>query len=209
MDLTEYRTVAGENRDEFTEKKSRFIGHAAPASSEEEARNFIDKIKSEYWNASTNAFAYIIREGNIQRYSDAGEPQGTAGVPSLEVLKKEGLVNVAVVITRYFGGIHLGAGGLLRAFSHATKIAVDAATVITMKLFELLEIECQYSDYGKLQSEVLNFGGIIESTAFTDQVQMCFFISVEVTESFKKKITEVSSGKIVPFCKGCTWRTCN
>ena len=108
MALQSYKTVAGRAEDEFTEKRSRFIGYITPAATEEEALSFISQIKSKHWDATHNVYAYILREGQIKRYSDDGEPQGTAGIPVLDVLQKEGLCDVAVVVTRYFGGILLG-----------------------------------------------------------------------------------------------------
>ena len=122
----EYTTIYSPAEDEFVERKSRFIGHIAPVQTEEEAQAFIAQIRQQHRDATHNTYAYILRSG-IKRYSDDGEPQGTAGVPMLECVEKEGLVDVAVVVTRYFGGILLGAGGLVRAYSHGAKIAVDAA----------------------------------------------------------------------------------
>ena len=112
-----YKTIRNAAEDEFVEKRSRFIGHALPVTTEEEALAFIAEMKSKYWDASHNVYAYILREGGIQRFSDDGEPQGTAGIPTLDVLRKEGLTDLVVVVTRYFGGILLGGGGLVRAYS--------------------------------------------------------------------------------------------
>ena len=130
--MKEYKTVEFESKDEFVEKKSRFIGYVKPVKTQEEATNFINSIKSKHWDATHNVSAFVLRENNIQRSSDDGEPSGTAGVPTLDVLLKENLVDVCVVVTRYFGGTLLGAGGLIRAYSHSSKIAVEAGHIITM-----------------------------------------------------------------------------
>ena len=126
--MKDYITLNQRAQDEFVERKSRFIGTATPVSTQEEAIAFIDEMRSKYWDATHNVYAYILRDGT-KRYSDDGEPQGTAGVPVLDVLQKEGLTDLCVVVTRYFGGILLGAGGLVRAYSHGAKIAVDAAGI--------------------------------------------------------------------------------
>ena len=148
--MTEYKTIKSASSDEFVVKKSRFIGYVRPVKTQEEALAFINEIKSKHWDATHNVSAYILRNGGIKRYSDDGEPQGTAGVPCLDVLEKENLVDTCVVVTRYFGGILLGGGGLVRAYSHSAKIAVDSAKIITMAHCVDVEIECDYTFYGKL-----------------------------------------------------------
>ena len=130
LSMKEYKTVEFENSDEFIEKKSKFIGYVKPVKTQEEATEFINKIKSKHWDATHNVYAYVLQENNIQRYSDDGEPSGTAGVPVLDVILKSNLVDVCVVVTRYFGGTLLGAGGLVRAYSHGSKIAVEAGNII-------------------------------------------------------------------------------
>ena len=124
--MTEYKTIKEASSDEFIVKKSRFIGYVKPVKTQEEALEFINEIKTKHWDATHNVHAYCLREGGIRRFSDDGEPQGTAGIPSLDVLLKEEVVDCCVVVTRYFGGIMLGAGGLVRAYSHGAKIALDA-----------------------------------------------------------------------------------
>ena len=138
--MKEYKTVEFESKDEFVEKKSRFIGYVKPVKTQEEATNFINSIKSKHWDATHNVSAFVLRENNIQRSSDDGEPSGTAGVPTLDVLLKENLVDVCVVVTRYFGGTLLGAGGLIRAYSHSSKIAVEAGHIITMAPCKVLSV---------------------------------------------------------------------
>ena len=138
--MQEYKTIGARASDEFVEKKSRFIGHICPVTMQQEALDFIQSLKTKYWDATHNVYAYVLRDGQIRRYSDDGEPQGTAGIPTLDVLLKEGLTDCCVVVTRYFGGTLLGAGGLVRAYSHACKLAVDAGGVVTMALCTTLLI---------------------------------------------------------------------
>ena len=131
--MSEYKTVTMDTSDEFVEKRSRFIGYIRPVKTEEEAIAFINQIKSKHWDATHNVYAYCLREGQVKRYSDDGEPQGTAGIPTLDVLLKSEVTDVVVVTTRYFGGILLGGGGLVRAYSHAASLALAKAQVVTMR----------------------------------------------------------------------------
>ena len=140
-----YFTISQPAEASFIEKRSEFIGCIAPVSTKDEAVEFINSIKSKHRKAKHNVYAYILRKDNISRYSDDGEPQGTAGVPVLDVLKKRGLTDVCVVVTRYFGGILLGGGGLVRAYSHAAAIACDAAHIMNMCVCKKIKIECDYS----------------------------------------------------------------
>ncbi|MGN0539627.1 MAG: YigZ family protein [Candidatus Fimenecus sp.] len=191
----EYRTVKQFNSDEYIVKRSRFIGYAKPVVSVDEANAFIAEIKSKHWDATHNVYAYILREGGVKRYSDDGEPQGTAGVPVLDVLEKERLVDTAVVVTRYFGGILLGGGGLVRAYSHSAKIAVDSAKIITMALCLDLKIECDYNFYGKLGAFLSSENTVILDTVFTDSVTVIFRIKKDFYERFSAKLTDLSNGK--------------
>lgn len=194
----QYRTVRGAASAEFVEKRSRFIGYISPASTQEEAAQFIDSIRSKHWDATHNVPAYILREGNICRFSDDGEPQGTAGMPALNVLQKEGLTDCALVVTRYFGGILLGGGGLVRAYSHAAKLAVDAGGIVTRALCSLVRVRCDYNFYGRLASLIPEQGGIIENTAFEDAVTVDFRIPQELEPGFEKKLIDLSNGT----CRG-------
>lgn len=144
----QYRTIRAAASAEFVEKRSRFIGYISPVTTQEDAAAFIDSIRSKHWDATHNVPAYIIREGNICRFSDDGEPQGTAGMPALNVLQKEGLTDCVLVVTRYFGGILLGGGGLVRAYSHAAKLAVDAGGTVTRAECSIVKIRCDYTFYG-------------------------------------------------------------
>lgn len=192
----EYRTIKEFNSDEYIVKRSRFIGYAKPVTTVEEANAFIAEIKSKHWDATHNVYAYILREGGVKRYSDDGEPQGTAGVPVLDVLEKEGLVDVCVVVTRYFGGILLGGGGLVRAYSHSAKIGIDSAKKITMALCHNLAIQCDYTLYGRLEAFLASEGAVILDTQFTDTVEVTFRIKSENTDSFKAKLTELTNGRV-------------
>lgn len=191
----EYKTVSKSASNEFVEKKSRFIGYIKPVTTQAEAVAFINEIKSKHWDATHNVYAYVLREGQTRRYSDDGEPQGTAGIPVLDVLLKEELTDCVVVATRYFGGTLLGTGGLVRAYSHTAKIAVEAGEVITMKLCKLLRVCCDYNFYGRLNSLIPELGGIIEDTDFADTVTVTFKMPVDDVAEFDKKLVDLSFGK--------------
>ena len=191
----EYRTILNEASDEFIERKSRFIGYIKPVTTQEDAVSFINEIKSKHWDATHNVYAYVLREGQVRRYSDDGEPQGTAGIPVLDVLLKENVTDCVVVATRYFGGTLLGAGGLVRAYSHTAKIAVDAGQVITMKLCKVLKVTCDYNFYGRLNSFIPEMGGVIDDTEFADNVTVTFKLPVDDVASFDAKLVDMSFGK--------------
>ncbi|MBR3755373.1 MAG: YigZ family protein [Clostridia bacterium] len=193
--MQEYLTVAKEAEDEFVVKHSRFIGYIKPVTTQDEAVEFINSKKSKHWDATHNVYAYILRDGQIRRYSDDGEPQGTAGIPVLDVLQKEGLTDCVVVVTRYFGGILLGGGGLVRAYSHAAKLAVDASGVIKMSMCVRAECECDYGYYGRLASLIPECGGIIESSDFTESVKVTFTMPQNLYGSFCAKLVDSSLGK--------------
>ena len=148
--MEDYKTVQDYGEAEMIERKSRFIGYCRPVKTQEDAIDFINEIRAQHRQATHNVYAYVLRDNNIMRYSDDGEPAGTAGVPVLEVIKKEGLTDVAVVVTRYFGGILLGAGGLVRAYGKSAKLGIDAAVRIEKVYCSLYLIRCDYSTYGKL-----------------------------------------------------------
>ncbi len=197
--MKEYRTVFSAGEDEFVEKKSRFIGYAVPVSTEEEAQAFIAQKKSENWDATHNVWAYILRDGQIKRYSDDGEPQGTAGIPVLDVLQKEELVDVAVVVTRYFGGILLGGGGLVRAYSHSAKIAVDAAKIKVMSPCTVMEMEMEYSMYGKITYILPKYNTVTLDSDFGVAVKMRIMMKSEYKQAFKKELEEITFGKVFPY----------
>lgn len=195
--MKEYKTVEFESIDEFVEKKSRFIGYVKPVKTQEEATNFINSIKSKHWDATHNVSAFVLRENNIQRSSDDGEPSGTAGVPTLDVLLKENLVDVCVVVTRYFGGTLLGAGGLIRAYSHSSKIAVEAGHIITMAPCKVLSVSVDYSFYDRLNILLSEFNANIENSEFTDNVTVTFSVRENTVLLLQDKLTQVSNGKYI------------
>lgn len=192
----DYRTVFHAAADEFTEKRSRFIGHIAPVTTEEEAQAFVAARKKEFWDAKHNVWAYVLREGGIRRFSDDGEPQGTAGMPVLDVLQKEGLTDCVVVVTRYFGGILLGGGGLVRAYSHAARLAVDAGERCDMRCCQKLSLSCDYAQYGWAGPLLAAHGGVLEDTEFTDEVTLRFHLPFSAIDPLQKALTEQSAGTL-------------
>jgi len=177
------------------EKKSRFIATMCPVTAEEEALALIAEMKKEFSDASHNVYAYVVRENNIARFSDDGEPGGTAGMPVMEVIKQENLTDVAVVVTRYFGGTLLGAGGLVRAYSKTAKLGIDAAHIATMTYGTELEITVSYDLYGKLQYLLEQEGIKAEQIDFGENVAMYTFVPEDKKESLQKNITESTNGK--------------
>jgi len=188
-----YKTIRAPGTAELVIKKSRFIGRIAPVTSAEEAMAFVREIKKRHWDASHHVWAYALRDGQ-RRCSDDGEPQGTAGLPALEVLQKEELVDCAAVITRYFGGTKLGAAGLCRAYAGACKAAIEAAGVVTMAPTQTLRVACDYSFYGKLQTLVPLFEGLILSTDFGERVVLELRLEAGQAERFRAKLVDASNG---------------
>ncbi len=194
--MAEYRTIAKQAQDEFVEKRSRFIGYAKPVQTEAEATAFIAEIKSRHWDATHNVYAYVLREGQLQRYSDDGEPQGTAGIPVLDVLQKSHVTDTVLVVTRYFGGILLGGGGLVRAYSHGASIALQAAGVITMRECSLLRLTCDYSQYGRVGSLIPECGGVVDDTQFTEAVTLSFHMAPEQKGAFARQLADATNGQV-------------
>lgn len=192
-----FKTVAQEASEVMIERKSRFIATVRPVTDEEEALALISQMRSKYYDATHNVYAYIIGEGNIMRYSDDGEPSGTAGVPVLEVLRKEGLVDVAVVVTRYFGGIMLGAGGLVRAYGSSAKLGVDAAKIVTRTLCDLVRVECDYTLFGKVQYETLGAGYTIKDVEYGSGVIVYVYIKRDETQKYIEKICDITNARAV------------
>ncbi len=194
-----YITVSKESCDEFTEKKSRFIGYVKPVSCEEEAIEFINKIKSKHSDARHNAYAYIVSCDGIvnQRYSDDGEPQGTAGVPILEVMHRQEIMNAVVVVTRYFGGVLLGAAGLVRAYGKGAGVALSSAGTCKMSLCNPMDITVDYSYYGKIQNYTEPLDIIILPPEFGTDVTLHLVVPVGMTESITHEITEITSGNFL------------
>ena len=193
-----FTTLAGEAHVEFEEKRSIFIGHALRTDTEEAAQEFIKKIKKQYNDATHNVFAYTMNKGILARYSDDGEPQGTSGMPTLDTIRKSGVDNACVVITRYFGGTLLGAGGLVRAYSHTASIALEAAGIVTYEPYSEYRLTCGYSEYQRYSSFFADRGVLVDDTVFEAEVTVSFAVKRKLGEEICKKITEMSYGRDVP-----------
>lgn len=196
--MNEYQTIAADAKAEFIERRSRFIGAVRPVTTQEEALAFINKKKAEHWNATHNVYAFILREGQLKRYSDDGEPQGTAGVPVLDVLQKEGLVDIAAVVTRYFGGVLLGAGGLVRAYSHGVKIAVDAAQRITMSECSEFELDLGYELYGKIMYMLPRYFAKTTFSDFGVTVRLHILLKDCYVQAFLKELADLTAAQVCP-----------
>lgn len=192
--MEDYKTVKAYGDAEMLERKSRFIGYCRPVKNQDEAIDFINEIRAMHRQATHNVYAYILRNDNIMRYSDDGEPAGTAGVPVLEVIKKEGLTDICVVVTRYFGGILLGAGGLVRAYGKAAKIGIDAAVRIEKIYCNLYLIRCNYSTYGKLEYAINTEGYILKDCAFENDVCLTVGVRQGQESAFLKTVADISGG---------------
>lgn len=184
---------------EFVEKRSRFIGRVWPVESEDQARELIAETKAKYYDARHNCWCYILRTdcpGGAVRYADDGEPQGTAGQPMLEVFRRGGVENVLCVVTRYFGGILLGAGGLTRAYAHTAKLALDAAGIAEMRLWACMEIVCPYGLLERVKNEIERFGGKIDRSVYSADVTLGALFREEALPSLRKRLADLSSGAI-------------
>lgn len=195
-----YKTIKNRACADFVERKSQFIGNIAPVKTSEEAVNFINEIRSQHRKATHNVYAYVLREGNTTRYSDDGEPSGTAGMPVLDVLLKEGLTDVCVVATRYFGGILLGGGGLVRVYSHTSKIAVEASEIMVMCNCFKFSAQMDYNLYGKVSYVLPDYDVKVTKTDFLDNVKMEFLVKSELSDKLSKKLTDICNGQI-SLCK--------
>lgn len=193
--MDEYLVPTQLGEDEFYEKKSHFIGRIWPVETEEEALEKIQAMKKQHYDATHNCWAYIIRDGAV-RFSDDGEPGGTAGMPMLQVLQREGLYNCVCVVTRYFGGILLGAGGLVRAYTKGAKIAVDAAGKSMKRVWTVLYLPCPYPYYERVKLEVSAFGGIVRDTQFGAEVEMELLFPEGRTAEFLEKLTDMTCGSV-------------
>ena len=191
-----YIVPFGQGKAEYVEKRSRFIGHVWPVGSEEEARRRIEETRKRHYDARHNCWCYVIREGNILRYGDDGEPQGTAGQPMLNVFLREEVTNVCCVVTRYFGGILLGAGGLTRAYGGTAKLALNQAGISHMRLWASLVIPCGYAQYERVRQLAEMEGGIIAGTDFGADVVLSVLLPAEQTQSLQEKLTELSAGQL-------------
>ena len=192
----EYKTIARRCEARFIEKKSEFIGYLCPVQTEEQAVAFIEEIRAMHRKATHNCYAYILRENNAARHSDDGEPGGTAGVPIYEVLRKEGLTDVCCVVTRYFGGVLLGAGGLERAYTKGAKDAVDAAQIKCMAEAVKLAVTVDYGLYGRLAQVFADFDARVEDERFADNVRIVLHIRAENSQKLTDKLVDVCNGAV-------------
>ncbi len=181
----------------FVEKKSEFIGNACPCRTEAEALAFIAQIRRKYADARHNVFAYQLKENNITRFTDDGEPQGTAGMPVLDIIRKTGFTDACIVVTRYFGGILLGTGGLVRAYSHAAKAAAEAAHIITYERFVVCSLICDYTDYGKLQAALPTFAVLTDRIDFAQDVTMRLAVRAAEFDNFSAAMIEITGGAVL------------
>ena len=200
--MNEYYVPASDASAEFIERKSRFIGTIWKVETEEEALQHIKEMNEKHRDATHNVYAYIIKENNIMRYSDNGEPQGTAGMPTLEVLRREGITNVLCVVTRYFGGILLGAGGLVRAYAHSAKIALDAAGVSVMRQWTQMLLEVPYNWQERVKLRIEEKGGIIDSTDYGASVLFDICVPSETVDEFSADMIDFTNGNVTPMPMG-------
>lgn len=195
MATQNYTTLACRGEGEYVEKRSRFIGVAAPVSTPEEAAELVAQIKSKYYDARHHCYAYRLRNG-VQRYADDGEPQGTAGLPILDILERRDLVDCIIIVTRYFGGTLLGTGGLVRSYSAAAADALEHATLLTMQQYSKGTFSCRYNQQGRLQPLVEKYEGLMQNIEYTEQVTFSFLLPVSVRESFAEELRELSYGEV-------------
>ena len=193
--MEEYLVPTGYGEDEFIEKKSRFIGRVWCVETEEEALEKIQQMKKQHYDASHNCWAYIIKDGAM-RFSDDGEPGGTAGNPMMQVLQREQLHNIVCVVTRYFGGVLLGAGGLVRAYTKGAKIAIDAAGKSIKRIWTVLYVPCPYNFDERVKLETEAFGGIIRDTTFGAEVELEILVAAPQTQVFLEKLTDMTAGTV-------------
>ena len=194
--MTEYYIPTGPGEAELVEKRSRFIGRVWRVTSEEEARARIEEVRKRHYDARHHCWCYRLREGGAERYSDDGEPQGTAGQPMLNVFQREAVTDVVCVVTRYFGGILLGAGGLVRAYSRSAKDALDAAGVSVVRRWVAMEVPCTYAQFEEARREVLQFGGVVENVDYGADVLLSVLIPEERSGQFAAQLLDASAGTI-------------
>ena len=203
--MAEYYIPTGAGEAEFVEKRSTFMGHVRLVETEDEARAFIAEMKKKYYDARHNCWCYIIKDGP-ERYSDDGEPQGTAGIPMLEVMRREGVTNIVCVVTRYFGGVLLGAGGLLRAYTRSAKDALDAAGISVVRRWVEADVPCSYSQAEKLKMELQSCGALIGDVEYSAAVTIKILMPEEEAEDIKARIFDVSAGSVTLNVTGESFR---
>ena len=193
--MADYVVPAGAGESEVVEKRSRFLGHLRPVQSEEEARAFIAQVKKEHYDARHNCWCYLLKDGPA-RYSDDGEPQGTAGIPMLELFRREGVTDLVCVVTRYFGGVLLGTGGLLRAYTQSAKEALEAAGRAVLRARRELTLSCPYALLERVRQETAAFGGVVESEDYGVEVTLRALVPSERAEAFAARLYDLSGGTL-------------
>ncbi len=191
--MSEYFIPAGAGEAEFVEKRSSFLGHVRYVETEDEAKAFVAEMKKKFYDARHNCWCYIIKDGAV-RYSDDGEPQGTAGIPMLEVLKREGVTNVVCVVTRYFGGVLLGTGGLLRAYTKSAKDALDAAGICVVRRWVKAEIACSYAMLERIKTECTAIGGVVADIEYSADVCLKLLLPEDKADAFSQRTADVTAG---------------
>lgn len=199
--MSEYFIPAGDGEAEFVEKRSSFLGHVRFVETEDAAREFINEMKKKHYDARHNCWCYIIRGGAV-RYSDDGEPQGTAGLPMLEVFKREGIENVVCVVTRYFGGVLLGTGGLLRAYTKSAKDALTAAGIAAVRRWVKAELTAPYSLLERMKLECVAHDGVVQDVEYGADVTLRLLLPEAKAEDFFARVTELSAGVCTPHRTG-------
>ena len=194
--MIEYYIPAGFGEAEFTEKRSRFIGRVWTVETEAAAIEHIKAMREQHWDASHNVYCYCLREGNIMRYSDDGEPQGTAGMPTLNVFRGEEITNVCCVVTRYFGGTLLGTGGLVRAYSQAAKMALESAGISVVRRWKQVVLSCAYGQFERIRNMVSDLGGILEDTDYGADVVMTAIFPEDRVAAFCDKLVDMTAGTV-------------
>ena len=200
--MTEYYIPTRASETEFTEKRARFHGQVWRVESEAEARARIEEMKKRHYDARHNCWCYRLREGGVERYSDDGEPQGTAGQPMLNVFQREEVTNVVCVVTRYFGGILLGAGGLVRAYTQSAKDALDAAGISVVRRWTQVTLTVPYSLFERVKLEAESLGGVLGEPEYAAEVTMSVLLPEEKVKNFTQRITEITAGGVVPAVTG-------
>ena len=205
MSSTEYKTIKQRGFAEYEDRKSRFIANVFPVETEEKALEYLNAVKKKYSDARHNVYAYVVRENNIQRYSDDGEPSGTAGMPVLDAIRKRGLTDMLVVVTRYFGGTLLGTGGLVHAYGKSASEGIEDAIPVTRMLCDIYSVTSDYTMSGKIEYSLQGSGYILENTSYTDAVEFTVCVPSGEGEKFTKEITEISLGSAKVGCVGETF----
>ncbi|MDP4120292.1 MAG: YigZ family protein [Bacillota bacterium] len=196
MKFSKYKTVLQFSEQELIEKHSRFISSSAPVHTQDEALSFLSNVKHKYPDAKHHVYAYCLFKDGRKRFSDDGEPSGTAGKPVLDVIEKNEIYDVIVVVTRYFGGVLLGTGGLVHAYSHSAKLAVEASKIVTMRLCSVAEIACDYGQYQGFERILKENRAVIDAVDFTENVKILFHLALNELENVNRQLMESSGGKV-------------